>query len=208
MKKIINLIKVAIVVAIASLPLESKAQTYIKLNAPYALVGIINTQAEFVISPHSSMAADITFSPWRRIKEKHFQFGIMMSEYRYYFKEATRGWYVSANAGMMAFDINRPQFFKGNKLVSLQSDYGKGFGIMTGIGVGWQYHLSERWIMDVFLTFDRTWSWYNRYHIDDTIIMDPQGHEHYLKPDPFNGSAEYMPIKGGISFGYRILNKK
>ena len=205
MKKIIKSFKVALVIALAYLPMQASAQGYIKLNAPYALVGIINAQSEFVVSPHSSVAFDFTFSPWMNVKGKHFQFGIAMSEYRYYFKESTHGWYASVNAGMMAFDINRPQFFKNNKFISLQSDYGKGFSVMTGLGVGWEYHLSERWIMDVFLSFDRIWSWYNRYRIDGTIEMHPQGHEHYEKPDPFNGSAEYMPIKGGISFGYRIF---
>ena len=45
---------------------------------------------------------------------------------------------------------------------------------------------------------------YEEYKI--SINMHPQGHEHYLKPDPFNGSVEDMPVKGGISFGYRIFN--
>lgn len=76
---------------------------------------------------------------------------------------------------------------------------------MVGVGAGWEYHLSERWVMDVFIAFDKIWSWYNRYYRDGTIEMHPQGHEHYLKPDPFNGSVELMPVKGGISFGYKIL---
>lgn len=33
---------------------QAAAQTYIKLNGLYALVGLINPAAEFTISPHST----------------------------------------------------------------------------------------------------------------------------------------------------------
>ena len=200
-----NLLKIIITLIAVYTPIHISAQTYIKLNAPCALVGIINAQAEFVISQRSSVAFDFTYSPWKSLPRKHFEFGIALCEYRYYFKESTKGWYVSANAGMTGFDMYRPQFFKNNTIISRQDQYGKGFGVMTGIGVGWEHHLSKRWIMDIFISLDRIWSWYNRYNNDGTIIMNPQGHEHYPIPDPFNGSAEYMPIKGGISFGYKIF---
>lgn len=203
MKHILRLIFVATVL---SLPGKLSAQAYVKLNAPYAVVGVINAQAEVVVSNHSSVAVDAVYSPWKSFKGKHLHFGIMMCEYRYYFKQATNGWYLSANAGMTAFDMHRPQYFVNGKIFSRQNEYGKGFGVMTGIGVGFEHHLSERWVMDIFVAFDRIWSWYNRYENDGTIEMHPQGHEHYLKPDPFNGSAEYMPVKGGISFGYKIFN--
>lgn len=203
MKKILTLIVVAVVCCV---PVQLSAQTYIKLNAPYTLVGILNTQAEFVISKHSSMAFDVTFSPWKSFKGKHLLFGIAQYEYRYYIKQATNGWYISANTGVNIFNMHRPQYFTNGKIFSRQNEYGKGFGVMAGVGVGWEHHLSERWIMDIFISFDRIWSWYNRYKNDGTIEMHPQGHEHYLKPDPFNGSVEDMPVKGGISFGYRIFN--
>lgn len=94
-----TVLKLILIVA-AIFPLELSAQTYIKLNAPYAFVGIINAQAEFVVSPHSSVAFDAVYSPWRSFKGKHLNYGITLGEYRYYFKEATNGWYLSANAGM------------------------------------------------------------------------------------------------------------
>lgn len=196
------------IVAIACLPTNVSAQAYIKLNVPYAFVGILNAQAEFVVSNHSSVAFDATYSPWRSFNGKHLNFGIALFEYRYYFNKVTCGLYLSTNTGISAFDIHKPQFFIDGKFFSRQDDYGKGFGIMTGIGVGWERHIGKRWLMDIFISVDRIWSWYNRYHNDGTIVMYPQGHEYYLKPDPFNGSAEYMPIKGGVSFGYRIFRPK
>ena len=146
-----------IFICILFLILGSKAysQTYVKMNALYATVGVINPQVEFVISPHSSTAIDLTCSPWRRWNGAHSQFLILLGEYRYYFKQATNGWYVSANAGMMGFDLNRPQFFKNGKFISRQSDYGKGFGVTAGVGFGWQHSLSEKWCVDIFFSFDR-----------------------------------------------------
>lgn len=205
MKKIVKLV---IVVILFALPSVASAQGYVKMNALYATAGVINPSVEFAVSPHSSVAMDITFSPWRSWNGKHSQFGIVLGEYRYYFKEATSGFYLSANTGMLAFDIHRFQLFTDGKIISRQGQYGKGFGVAVGGGVGWSRHLGERWLVDIFLSVDKTWSWYNRYEADGDIIMHPQGHEHYLKPDPFNGSTEVMPLKGGISFGYRILKGK
>jgi hypothetical protein len=38
--------------------------------------------------------------------------------------------------------------------------------------------------------------------------MNPQGHEDYTHPDPFNGSSEIMPLKAGVSIGYKIFGGK
>ena len=160
------------------------------------------------MSKHSSVAFDGTLSPWRSWNGKRSLFGIVLGEYRYYFKEATSGWYVSANAGMAFFNIHRFQLFEGGKLISRQNDYGKGFSVAAGFGAGWERHLGERWLVDIFLSLDNMWSWYNRYDGEGNINMHPNGHEGYLKPDPFNGSVETMPIKFGVSFGYRIMKPR
>ena len=205
MKKILKLI---IVATFCTLPTLVSAQGYVKMNALYATVGVVNPSVEFVISPHSSVAMDIVFSPWRSWNDKHSQFGIFLGEYRYYFKQSTSGWYLSANAGLLGFDVHRFEFFSRGKIVGRQNQYGKGFGMAIGCGVGWARHLGERWLMDIFLTVDRIGSWYNRYDADGDIVMNPQGHEHYLKSDPFNGSTEVAPLKLGISFGYKIFKGK
>lgn len=205
MKRVLKFIIVALFVALPNLV---AAQGYLKMNALYATVGVINPSVEFVVSPHSSVVMDLTYSPWRSWNDKHTEFGIFLGEYRYYFRQATSGWYLSANTGMMLFDLHRPQFFVDGKIISRQEQYGKGFGVAVGGGVGWAHHLGERWMVDIYLSVDKTWSWYNRYNSDGTIIMNPQGHEHYKHPDPFNGSSEVMPLKVGISFGYKILKGK
>lgn len=201
-----RILKIIVLFIVAYIPLQLSAQTYIKINAPYAFFGIINMQAEFPISNHSSISYDVTYSPWKSYAGKHLNFGIAMGEYRYFFKKATNGWYLSANAGMAIFDMHRPQFFVNGRIFSRQNQYGKGFGVMTGLGVGWEHHLGDRWLIDMFVSLGKIWSWYNRYENDGTIIMHPQGHEHYDKPDPFNGSVEVMPIKLGVSIGYKVFD--
>ena len=205
MKSIRNII---ILLIVACCPIKLYAQTYIKFNAPFAILGIINTQMEFTISNHSSISYDITYSPWQSFAGKHLNYGITTGEYRYYLKTTTNGWYLSANTGMTIFDIHRPQFFENGRIFSRQNQYGKGFGVMTGLGIGWEHHLSDRWLIDICMAIDKIWSWYNRYENDGTIIMHPQGHEHYEKPDPLNGSVEVMPIKIGVSFGYKVFDPK
>ena len=73
---------------------QASPQGYVKLNVPYALVGVVNPAVEFAISPKSTLQTDIVISPWKSINEKHMLFAIFMGEYRRYFKEHNRGWYL------------------------------------------------------------------------------------------------------------------
>lgn len=199
----------AILFAVVALSVPSAVgQIYAKLNALYALGGVINPQIEAAIAPHSTLAVDATFSPWRSIGGRHLFFGMFNGEYRYYFNSATNGFYAAFNAGGMGFDIHKPQLFKSGKFLSMPDKYGKGFGLIVGLCAGYQYHFAERWSVDAFVGVGFLRSWYNGYNNDGTIVMHPQGHEDYLHPDPFNGSSEIMPFKAGVSIGYRIFNPK
>lgn len=202
MKKIFAL-SFALFVAIALAPSIS-AQMFVKVNALYAVAGVINPQIEAVVAPHSTLSIDVTYSPWKRFAGKHAEFGIFQGEYRYYFRRAASGWYVSVNAGMAAFDVNKPQLFK-QGFISFKSEYAKGFGIMVGGGGGYQHTFRERWVVDAFIAFDFLRSWYNGYSANGEIVMNPMGHEHYKHPDPFNGSADCLP-KIGVSLGYRFFD--
>lgn len=198
---------VAILIFTLAVATPLRAQIYAKINALYAVVGVVNPQVEGAISPHSSLVVDATYSPWRSIGGKHAHFGIFQGEYRYYFREATKGWYISANAGIMGFDINKPRLFNGG-LISLKETYSKGFGAMVGVGAGYQHHFAGRWVVDAYVAIDFVRSWYNGYKANGEIIMNPYGHENYTHPDPFNGSSEIMPIKAGVSIGYMIFKRK
>ena len=205
-------ILLAVIVAVAmAMPMGAKGQIYAKLNALYAVAGVVNPQLEFVVGPHSSVSIDPMFSPYKTIRwgernDIHALFGILQAEYRYYINREAKGFYVSANAGMQAFDLTRPYFFQGDKIISFEQGFGRGFGVMTGIGIGYSHHFKERWVVDAFFAFDRMWSWYNDYNADGSINLFPR-HQHEPKfPDPFNGSAEWLPSKIGVSIGYKIFD--
>ena len=74
---------------------RSEAQTYVKLNGLYALVGVINPAVEFRLSPHSTFQSEFVCSPWKSIEHngahKPMLFGIFMNEYRRYFKRHNTG---------------------------------------------------------------------------------------------------------------------
>lgn len=195
----------------AAIPTMAQAQIYAKLNALYAVVGVINPQLEFVVGPHSSISIDPMFSPYKTIKwgernDIHAQCGILQTEYRFYIKPEARGFYVSANAGMQAFDLTRPYLFQNGKIISFEQGFGRGFGLMVGIGIGYTHTFKERWVVDAFFAFDRMWSWYNDYLANGEINLFPRHQKEPKYPDPFNGSAEWLPSKIGVSIGYKIFD--
>ncbi len=205
-----RVLKVVILLAMLATPLMAQSQIYAKLNTIYACMGIINPQLEFVVGPHSSIVIDPTYSPWSSIKGKHFNFGILQNEYRFYIKREAQGFYVSANAGMQLFDMTRPYLFQkvGNKrkFITWEQGFGRGFGVMVGLGIGYTYRFKERWVLDAYFAFDRMWSWYNDYDANGKINMYPRHQKEPPYPDPFNGSAEWLPSKVGFAIGYMIFD--
>ena len=209
MKKTISIALLA--VAMLAMPSVAKSQIYAKVNTLYACVGIINPQLEFVVGPHSSISIDPMFSPHKTIKwgkrdDIHARFGIFQTEYRFYINREVRGFYISANAGMHAFDMTRPFFFQNGKIISFEQGFGRGWGIMVGLGIGYSHTFKERWVVDAFFAFDRMWSRYNDYFANSEINLFPAHQNETKFPDPYNGSAEWLPSKIGVSIGYKIFD--
>ncbi|MBR4849464.1 MAG: DUF3575 domain-containing protein [Alistipes sp.] len=198
--------KLIIAVAVLAIPAMAKSQVYTKLNLLYACAGIVNPQLEFVVGPHSSIVIDPTYSPWESIDGKHFHFGILQNEYRCYIKREAQGFYFSTHIGVQLFDITRPYPFSNGKLVSWRGGFCRGFGAMFGLGIGYEHRFKERWVVDAYFAFDRMWSWYNGYDDDGKIQMYPRHQKEPPYPDPFNGSAEWLPSKIGLSIGYMIFD--
>lgn len=204
MKKSIAALAVLFVFTATALP--AGAQTYVKLNGLYALAGVVNPSVEFVISPKSTVQTEIVVSPWESIGGKHMLFGILMGEYRRYFRGHNDGWYLGANAGMMAFDMSKP-YMDGWHL-RFKDRYCKGYGFMIGICAGYEWQFRERWVLDAFLGWSWMSSFYNGYSMDGEIDMHPHRPVQPEYPDPFNGSSEWYPNKIGLSIGYRIISPK
>ena len=191
-------------------PAATDAQIYAKLNGLYALVGVVNPAVEFRLTDHSAFQTEFVYSPWKSInvdgQSKPMHFGIFLNEYRYYFRGYARGWYVGGNAGMMAFRMSKP--YIENWRLKFENRYCKGYGMMIGLCVGYEYQFGKRWLLDAFLG----WAWmdshYNGYSFDGKVDMYPHRPVQPENPDPFNGSSEWYPNKIGVSIGYRIFQPK
>ena len=199
------ILKTLLILFALSLPTQRlDAQIYAKLNA---LVGVINPAVEFTVSPKSTFQTEIVFSPWKYVNDhgvdKPMKFGILMTEYRRYFKQHNRGWYLGANMGMMGFKMSKPQFSDG---WFLENRYSKGYGMMIGICGGFEYQFADRWLLDAYFGWSYMLSWYNGYSLDGTIDLYPHRPVQLEKPDPFNGSHEWLPNKIGVSIGFMIFN--
>ena len=184
------ILKTLLILFALSLPTQRlDAQIYAKLNGLYALVGVINPAVEFTVSPKSTFQTEIVFSPWKYVNDhgvdKPMKFGILMTEYRRYFKQHNRGWYLGANMGMMGFKMSKPQFSDG---WFLENRYSKGYGMMIGICGGFEYQFADRWLLDAYFGWSYMLSWYNGYSLDGTIDLYPHRPVQLEKPDPFNGS--------------------
>lgn len=202
------ILKTLLILFALSLPTQRlDAQIYAKLNGLYALVGVINPAVEFTVSQKSTFQTEIVFSPWKYVNDhgvdKPMKFGILMTEYRRYFKQHNRGWYLGANMGMMGFKMSKPQFSDG---WFLENRYSKGYGMMIGICGGFEYQFADRWLLDAYFGWSYMLSWYNGYSLDGTIDLYPHRPVQPEKPDPFNGSHEWLPNKIGVSIGFMIFN--
>ena len=201
------ILKTLLILFALSLPTQRlDAQIYAKLNGLYALVGVINPAVEFTVSPKSTFQTEIVFSPWKYVNDhgvdKPMKFGILMTEYRRYFKQHNWGWYLGANMGMMGFKMSKPQFSDG---WFLENRYSKGYGMMIGICGGFEYQFADRWLLDAYFGWSYMLSWYNGYSLDGTIDLYPHRPVQLEKPDPFNGSHEWLPNKIGVSIGFMIF---
>ena len=107
---------------------------------------------------------------------------------------------------MMAFDMSKP-YIEGWKL-KFEDRYCKGYGMMIGLCVGYEYQFGKRWLLDAFLG----WAWmdshYNGYSFDGQVDMYPHRPVQPEHPDPVNGSSEWYPNKIGGSIGYGIFTPR
>ncbi len=80
---------------------------YIKGNALFAPIGILNLGIEKQISPKYTLQGDVFISPWKSFGGHKLQFYSLSAEGRYYFTEAFKHWYVGANIAFAAYNATK-----------------------------------------------------------------------------------------------------
>lgn len=121
-----------------------------------------------------------------------FRILMLQPEGRYYFNEINKGFFVGINTGYAMFRMTKPHWLFKEDYNSLH-EYQMGWSVQAGVTLGYEWKIKDRWLIDAFVGGGRQWSNYYGFNF--------QTGEQYEK---FNGSAEYMPYKGGINIGYRL----
>ncbi len=185
---------------------NSEKKLYIKGNALFIPIGIVNAGLEYQLNQKFTMQGDILVSPWKSFAGHELQYYSLSLEGRYYFKEAFQGWYVGANIAASSFVLQKWNYWSDELYPSKNEEgvtfiksnlYQKGYSVLFGATLGYQFKLSENWRMDVYGTVGSSQDFYKGY---DRI----SGKRYDEKPDGYNRSGEILPYRGGIMISYRL----
>lgn len=205
MKKALSFLGIFLI----SILFSQKNETYVKANALFAPVGIINVGVEQGLSKQFTAQADVFVSPWKSFSGHKALGGIINLEGRYYFDEAFSKWYLGLTGGFGVFEFQKWNYWndnfyvdnKGNVTDLINSNlYQKGMAYFFGVSVGYQFKLSDRWKLDIFGSFGIIQSYYKGYQRG---LPETQEYR-YDKVENWDISTEYLPYRGGIMFSYKL----
>ncbi|WP_124639775.1 DUF3575 domain-containing protein [Amniculibacterium aquaticum] len=189
------------------LSVEAQNKLYAKGNALFAPFGIINIGLEKQVAPKYTLQAEVFVSPWKSFAGKDAQIFMFGLDGRYYFNEAFKSWYVGANASLTYFKIQKWNYWNDNvfqldattKPYINSNLYQEGFGFMLGAVVGYQFQLSEKWLMDFYAGFGSVQEFYKGY---DKISGERYDDPYHTRV--WNRSGEFLPYKGGVMISYQL----
>lgn len=194
--------------AIGSLKAQEQEQNedkslYIKGNALFIPIGILNAGIEKQISPKYTIQGDVFISPWKSFAGHEMQIYSLSVEGRYYFKEAFKHWYIGANIGISAYNLQKWNYWNDgtsenwNGEILINSNlYQKGYSVTFGITGGYQFQLSDRLNLDIYATIGSSQGFYKGY--------DRSTGRRYDAAEKFNKSGEIIPYRGGIMISYKL----
>lgn len=168
------------------------AQTYVKLNAFTLPALMLNTAIETKLTNKTTFQADLFISPWNSVFYNKMLFAIGTVEYRYYFKESFKNWYIGANTGAA---IYRMQKF--NHLNT--GIHQEGYSIFLGGTVGYVVKVNDKINLDLFLGGGNSQSFYRGYYNDNPDIRADKE-----EGSSINRSGEWIPYKGGVMISYKL----
>ena len=159
------------------------------------------------MAPKYTLQAEVFVSPWKSFAGKDAQIFMFGLDGRYYFNEAFKSWYVGANASLTYFKIQKWNYWNDNvfqldattKPYINSNLYQEGFGFMLGAVVGYQFQLSEKWLMDFYAGFGSVQEFYKGY---DKISGERYDDPYHTRV--WNRSGEFLPYKGGVMISYQL----
>lgn len=182
---------------------DQEKQLYIKGNALFIPIGILNVGLEQQISEKYTLQGDIFISPWKSFAGHELQNYSLSLEGRYYFNEAFNHWYIGANIAISVFNLQKWTYWNDNiatneagKTFINSNLYQKGFSYALGITGGYQFKLSDRWNIDLYATIGTSQGFYKGY--------DRTTGERYDTASGYNRSGEILPYRGGVMISYKL----
>lgn len=176
---------------------------YIKGNALFAPIGILNLGLEKQISPKYTLQGDVFISPWKSFAGHELQFYSVSAEGRYYFTEAFKHLYIGANISFAAYNAAKWNYWNDNSFENWNGEiltnsnlYQRGVSFMLGVTAGYQFQLAERWNLDLYATVGTSQGFYKGY--------DRTTGRRYDSAKEFNKSGEIIPYRGGIMISYKL----
>lgn len=183
--------------------LFSQNQTYIKGNAVFLPLGIANVAIETQVAPKLTLQGDLILSPWKSFLGHHLQYYGTSIEGRYYLKEAFSGFYVGLNLSAAAFNLQKRVYWYNQEFVDergksfiLSNLYQKGYSVLLGLTLGYQFKISNQWSVDFYATAGTSQDFYKGYDKSTGLRYD--------YAEKYNKSGELTPYRGGIMISYKI----
>lgn len=167
----------------------SFGQTTLKFNAASALVGVPNVGFETSIGKKTTFQLDALASFWESVNGNPYRVFILTPEIRYHFNEKFDGLYLGANVSGGTFKLTK-YGYEGTGL------YQKGFNVIFGLTVGYQWKLNENWGLDVFIGGGHQEAIYKGF--------DAQGNRYDTWIHDWNKSGEMVLYRGGLMITYKI----
>ncbi|NML56148.1 DUF3575 domain-containing protein [Chryseobacterium cheonjiense] len=183
---------------------SNEKSVYIKGNALFIPIGIVNLAVEHQISKKFTVQGDVFISPWKSFDGHELQYYSVSAEGRYYFNEAFRHFYVGANIATSAFTLQKwnywpdePYYNDYGEVFTSSNLYQKGYSLILGVTLGYQFKVSDRWNIDVYGSLGSSQDFYKGY--DRTT-----GERYDRKDNKFNRSGEILPYRGGVMISYKL----
>jgi hypothetical protein len=182
MKKVLVFLSFLVVTA-------SFSQTTIKFNGATALIGVPNIGVETSIGEKITFQLDATASFWESVNGDPYRFFILTPEVRYHFQEKFDGLYLGANVSGGTFKLTK-YGYEGT------GTYQRGFNVIFGVTVGYQWKLNEKWGLDLFIGGGHQEAIYKGF--------DREGNRYDHWIHDWNKSGEMVLYRGGLMISYKI----
>ncbi len=165
------------------------SQTYFKFNAPSTLLGIPQIGIETGLGKKTTFQFDLLGSYWNSLNGAPFKTVMAFAEGRYHFREKYNGIYVGMHIGGSKFTLQKWNYLN-------SSLYQKGYAVFLGFTIGYQFKLSDKWMVDMFMGGGNQQANYKGYYLGTS--------ERYEDAKHYNRSGEWLPYRAGIMFSYKL----